>query len=122
MSRTPKVPSYRRHKPTGQAIVVLGGKMFYLGATVDRVSARSTTGSSRSGLPREAVSPPASAGSSSASDMTVTELIRDYWRHVQATYVKDGEPTTEVCVSIRCSRSSRICTATSRRSSSARWP
>lgn len=31
MTRTPKVPSYRLHKPTNQAIVVIRGKMFYLG-------------------------------------------------------------------------------------------
>lgn len=26
-----RIPSYRRHKPTGQARVTLGGKDFYLG-------------------------------------------------------------------------------------------
>ena len=31
MARTVKIPSYRLHKPTDQAIVVLGGKTFYLG-------------------------------------------------------------------------------------------
>jgi hypothetical protein len=31
MNWTKKVPKYRLHKPTNQAIVVLGGRMFYLG-------------------------------------------------------------------------------------------
>ena len=31
MNAPPRVPSYRRHKASGQAIVTLGGKMIYLG-------------------------------------------------------------------------------------------
>ena len=30
-TRTPRVPNYRRHKPTGQAVVTLNGKDHYLG-------------------------------------------------------------------------------------------
>lgn len=32
------IPSYRLHKPTGQAIVVLRGKMFYLGQYKSKAS------------------------------------------------------------------------------------
>jgi hypothetical protein len=31
MPKTLRVPSYRRHKPTGQAVVTLNGKDRYLG-------------------------------------------------------------------------------------------
>jgi hypothetical protein len=31
VSRPTRVPSYRLHKPTNQAIVVIRGRMFYLG-------------------------------------------------------------------------------------------
>ena len=31
MSRHPRIPSYRLHKPTGQAVVTINGKDFYLG-------------------------------------------------------------------------------------------
>jgi hypothetical protein len=30
-SRSRRVPKYRKHKPTGQAVVTLGGKDHYLG-------------------------------------------------------------------------------------------
>ena len=33
-----RVPSYRRHKPSGQAVVTLSGKDFYLGPWNTRVS------------------------------------------------------------------------------------
>ncbi|HEU5117937.1 MAG TPA: hypothetical protein VFT74_15020, partial [Isosphaeraceae bacterium] len=30
-ARTPRTPSYRLHKPSGQAVVTLGGRDYYLG-------------------------------------------------------------------------------------------
>jgi hypothetical protein len=30
-STTPRAPSYRRHKPSGQAVVTLSGRDIYLG-------------------------------------------------------------------------------------------
>jgi hypothetical protein len=31
MQRHPRIPTYRLHKPTGQAVVTINGKDFYLG-------------------------------------------------------------------------------------------
>lgn len=31
MARVPAIPSYRLHKPSGQARVIVGGKQIYLG-------------------------------------------------------------------------------------------
>ena len=38
LSDTPRVPSYRRHRPSGQAVVTLGGRDFYLGRWNTKVS------------------------------------------------------------------------------------
>jgi integrase len=102
MNRRTKVPKYRLHKATGKAIVVLGGRMFYLGqygsiesrAEYARLIAEWT---SQGGVtPSQRV---ASLGACDPGlDMTITELILAYWRHVQETYIKDGQLTTEVGV------------------------
>jgi hypothetical protein len=42
------IPRYRRHKPSGQAVVTLNGKDHYLGRY--NSAARRTTDSSRNGL------------------------------------------------------------------------
>src|SRR5947209_441581 len=88
-----KLPSYRLHKPTGQAVVTLDGRDYYLGkhgtpgseAEYDRLIAEwlangRTVGLSPSGEP---------------ADLTVGELILAYLRHADGDYVKDGEPTIE---------------------------
>jgi integrase len=102
MNRTTKVPKYRRHKASGQAIVVLGGRMYYLGlfgsiesrAEYHRLIAEWTS--------QRGVTPPrraeASAESEPGDGLTVAELILAYWGHVEETYVKDGRPTSEVGV------------------------
>jgi integrase len=87
-----RIPSYRLHKPSGQAVVTLAGRDHYLGRhgspesrreyerlvaewLVDRHRPTETT----SGFP----------------DLTVNELLVAYWDQVQAYYLKDGKPTSE---------------------------
>jgi integrase len=99
MNRTSKVPSYRLHKPSNQAIVVLNGRMYYLGrygslesrAEYDRLIAEWKS--------RRRVTPPPRASNSTSrpdSDLTIVELIAAYWRHAEVYYRKNGQPTTEV--------------------------
>ena len=91
--RTLRTPSYRLHKPTGQAVVSLNGKDFYLGrfgspgsrAEYDRLIIEWITNGRR--LP----TPVSGAG----SDLTVNELLLAYLAFADGYYVKRGEPTTE---------------------------
>jgi integrase len=99
MNRTMKVPKYRLHSPTNQAIVVLGGRMFYLGRYGSIESRSEYARLIAEWTAQGGVSPP-QAGSAPPSgpgdDPVIAELIRDYWRHAEVYYRKNGEPTTEV--------------------------
>jgi hypothetical protein len=83
----PRVPSYRRHEPTGQAVVTLEGHDIYLGqwntATsrieYDRLIGEWLAAGRR--LPHVADS----------QDTTIIELGAAYWRFAQGYYRKDGQ-------------------------------
>jgi len=83
-----RTPSYRLHKPTGQAVVTIDGRDFYLGkhgsqasrSEYDRLIAE-WLGNGR----RLAGSP----------DLTITELMVGYVEFVDGYYLKNGEPTSE---------------------------
>ena len=83
-------PSYRKHKASGQAVVTIDGRDVYLGshgskasrAEYDRVIGEWLTNGRR--LPSEKVT----------NDLTVLELIRDYWAFCQTYYL--GENLGEI--------------------------
>jgi integrase len=89
-----RTPSYRRHRPSGQAVVTLDGRDFYLGrfgsessrAEYDRLIAEWLTHGRR--LPRP--------GSGPGGDFTVNELILAFLLWAETYYRKDGEMTGEV--------------------------
>jgi integrase len=89
-----RTPSYRRHKPTGQAVVTLSGRDFYLGRYGSRESRaeydRLVTEwlSNGRGLPR-----PASAD---GSDITINEMLLAFDTWAEAYYRKGGVITGEV--------------------------
>jgi integrase len=95
-ARSLRTPSYRLHKPSGQAVVTLGGRDIYLGrhdtpesaAEYDRVIAEWLAHGRRLHAPN-----PGSA--SGLSDLTVNEVMLAYLRHADAYYVKNGRPTKE---------------------------
>ncbi len=98
MARTPahELPSYRRHKAKGLAVVTLSGRDFYLG--------RYGTPESRKAYERiiaewlangRQLLPVASAQTSSAA-VTVNELILAYMAFARPYYVKHGQPTGEL--------------------------
>ena len=87
MSDQTRVPSYRRHKATGQAVVTIGGKDHYLG--------KHGTAASRREYNR-LIAEWLSSGHIASEDLTVTQLISAYWKHVKGYYVKNGKPTSEV--------------------------
>lgn len=91
--RSDRTPSYRLHKPTGQAVVTLNGRDFYLGrygspesrAEYDRIIAEWLSLGRR--LPGPHAGGPA--------DLTVNEMLVAYLRHADAYYTKHGRPTKE---------------------------
>ncbi len=93
-------PGYRLHKPTGQAVVRLNGRDFYLGAhgtprsheRYDRLIAQWL--SSGRSLPR-----PSPAVEYQSAGLTVIELIAAFWHHAENYYRKpDGRATSELHV------------------------
>ncbi|QDU70449.1 site-specific integrase [Mucisphaera calidilacus] len=91
---TPRVPSYRLHKPSGQAVVRINGKDFYLGIhgtdgsrrAYDRLLAEWFAGH------RHTPSPTRKAA---AQELAVCELVLAYLRFAQTYYVKNGRVTGE---------------------------
>ncbi len=88
-----RLPSYRHHKPTGLAVVSIGGRDVYLGkhespesrAEYDRIIAEWLATGRR----------PMVADSASGADLSVNEMLLAYVRHADTYYVKNGKPTTE---------------------------
>lgn len=97
MPRKPRIPSYRLHKPSGQAVVRLNGRDFYLGKhgsaqsqeAYERLIAEWLAGNRR---------PQPTLG----TGLSVSEVILAYWQHAQKHYRrKDGTSTSEVrCIRI----------------------
>ena len=93
MPKRPSIPSYRFRKSTGQAIVTIGGRMFYLGRfdspeSRELYDRRIADWLARNRQPEQT---PA-AGES----LSITELILRYWRHAECYYLKDGKPSGEI--------------------------
>ena len=88
-----RLPSYRLHKPSGLAVVSIGGRDVYLGkfdtpesrAEYDRLMAEWLATGRR----------PIVADSASRADLTVNEMLLAYLDYADGYYVKNGKPTTE---------------------------
>jgi integrase len=85
------LPKYRKHRASGQALVTLDGKDFYLGP---HGTAASTRQYDR--LVGEWQQNGRRLPSQSREQVTVTELLAAYWKFAKNYYVKDGEPTDEL--------------------------
>lgn len=95
-SQLRKPPAYRLHKPTGQAVVRIDGRDFYLGKHGTDASQEAY----RRLIAEWAISPLPAASPSSRPTLgvalAVDELVLAFWdRHVVAYYVKNGRPTSE---------------------------
>src|SRR4051812_31330529 len=98
-----RIPSYRLHKATGQAVVVLRGHSVYLGkfgtpesrARYDRVIARYLA--DRADPDRPAPARPSQVPAANAGrDLLVGELVLRYWTFAKGYYRKNGQPTGEL--------------------------
>ena len=85
-----RIPSYRRHKPSGQAVVTLGGRDIYLG--------KYNSAGSRAEYNRLIAEFTANGGTLAAgNDLTVVELAAAFLRHAKTYYKRpDGGLTGEV--------------------------
>jgi integrase len=100
MSRRIKVPSYRLHKQSGQAVVTLTDGF---GNRRDVLLGRHETPESRAEYARVILEwetsgrrlPPQGAEVSAPADLSINELLLAYVRHVEGYYVKDGRPSTQ---------------------------
>ena len=86
---TRSVPKYRRHKPTGQAVVTIAAKDYYLGpygTKASKVEYDRLIGEwLAAGRPAHVTSP--------QDAITVTELVAAYYRFAKSYYEKNGEST-----------------------------
>ncbi len=85
--RLPREPKCRLHKATGQAVVSLNGKDYYLG--------RHATPASRERYHRLLAEWKAGQGLliTPSPDLTIMEMAAAFWRHAEAYYRKlDGSP------------------------------
>jgi len=92
MLNAPRIPSYRRHKATGQAVVTLGGRDIYLG--------RYNSAASRAEYNRVIAEWTAHGGAlpkQRTNDLTVTEFVTAFLRYVKGYYRRpNGSLTTEL--------------------------
>jgi integrase len=97
MSRQPHVPSYRKHKQSGQAIVTLTD---VAGNRRDVLLGKHGTSESRTEYARviaewEAAGRRLSTAAAKHMELTINELILAYWRFAEGYYRKNGEPTKQ---------------------------
>src|SRR4051794_4330834 len=92
MPKPARIPSYRLHKPSSQAVVVLDGRSYYLGkweSPESRVEYRRVVAE---WLARDRASP----APSGAAAPTVDELILRYWQFAERHYSREGVPSREL--------------------------
>lgn len=82
-----RIPSYRHHKPTGQAVVSIDGKDRYLGKFGSPESHRKYA---------TLISEWQEKQTTKTENVTVGQLTILYRQHAERHYVKNGEPTSEV--------------------------
>jgi integrase len=99
MSSKPRIPSYRRHKQSGQAVVTITDAV--TGRRRDVLLGRYGSKASKEDYKRIVLDLEANErrlpGAAPEADLTVEELVSRYLRHVEAYYRHDdGTPTGEV--------------------------
>ena len=83
------IPSYRLHKPTGQAIVSLCGKMFYLGKYKSKTSREKYVELIAEYTANNRKLPP----TRSQSELLIETLIFRYLEYAEKYYSNQGKPT-----------------------------
>ena len=89
---TKKLPSYRLHKRSGQAIVNLSGKDIYLGPHGTKTSKAEYDRVIGEWLANGRILPE----SKSSKPTKISDLMFAYWKFAKGFYVKRGKPTGEI--------------------------
>ncbi len=91
MQKQRKAPSYRLHKPSGQAVVTIEGRDHYLGA-FDSPQSHEAYGRKLAQWKAATI-----AVANQGQQLSVAGMVAEYWRHVEASglYVKNGKATSE---------------------------
>ena len=82
------VPKYRKHRPSGQAVVTIAGRDHYLGPYDTKASRLEYDR-----LIDEWLTAGRHPTVVSQDGLTITELVARYWRFAKGYYVKDGQST-----------------------------
>lgn len=85
-------PTYRKYKRTGQAVVTIDGKDYYLGPYDTPESKAEYLRL----LAEHTVSGTVNACAEAPEPTLVLEVIAKFWKHAKTWYVKNGEPTKEI--------------------------
>ena len=94
--RRRRIPSYRLHKPSGQARVIIDGEHMYLGKYGSPESWEKYRRQVAEHLSQGKVTPRSTPKTSADMEvLTIDELILGYWIYARAYYVKGGRPTGE---------------------------
>ena len=103
MPRRSRVPKYGLHKPSGQAVVKVSGRSYYLGKHDSAESREAYAAVIADHLAGRPIAPPRKAVDPGAiyAPPTVAALLDHYEKHAAVYYRKNGRPTSEVA-SIRC--------------------
>jgi integrase len=87
-----RIPSYRLHKPSGQAVVTLNGKDYYLGPWMSKASRFEYDRLISEWIANGRQMPSAT----SIGEMTVSEFLVAYWNFAKGYYTNNGQPTKEL--------------------------
>ena len=92
-----RIPKYRLHKGSGQALVQINGDRIYLGKYDSEESKEEYQRLIAEWLSngRQRVSPPTADPQAKAA-LSIKELILAYWRFAESYYSKEGKPTKEL--------------------------
>jgi hypothetical protein len=88
--RQHRIPSYRLHKPTGQAVVRLDGRDFYLGKHGTETSQEAYRWLIAKWLLTGRHTAPAAADQPGAVELSASALILAFWRHAEQHYRYPG--------------------------------
>ena len=87
-----KLPSYRRHSTRDSAFVVIAGQRIYLPG---RFGSEESKAEYRRLCAEWIVQDRPSTPRPPMGQLTIVELMIQFWRHCERHYVKNGEPTDE---------------------------
>jgi hypothetical protein len=91
-----RIPKYRLHKGSGQALVQIDGRRVYLGKYGTEESRERYRRVVGEWLSNHRHTDPNRPEQQPGEELSINELLLAYWRFAERHYVKDGEPAREL--------------------------